>query len=95
MLTGGWPEEARAVRDGPGYGPTAVQALGYRDALALAEGELSIDEAAEKISLATRQFARRQDTWYRKFEEIHWLDANPESSDTQCQLDRAADHLQT
>ena len=93
MLTSGWPEEARAVRDGPGYGPTAIQALGYRDALALADGELSLDEAAETISLATRQFARRQDTWYRKFQEIHWLDANPGSPDAQHQLDRAATHL--
>ncbi len=67
MLDAGWREEALAVRAGPGFGPTAVQALGYREVLAWADGALTRAEAEAAIALRTRQFARRQRTWYRKF----------------------------
>ena len=41
--------------------------------IAWADGELERNEALERIALRTRQFARRQRTWYRKF-DITWLD---------------------
>ncbi len=71
MLASGWPEEALRLEE-RGLGPSAVQALGYAEALALARGELDASEAQARIALRTRQFARRQRTWYRKF-PIHWL----------------------
>lgn len=74
MLDAGWCAEALAVRAGPGFGPSAAQALGYTEALALADGTLSRAEAVDRIALQTRQFARRQRTWYRKF-EVTWLPA--------------------
>jgi tRNA dimethylallyltransferase len=74
MLQGGWPLEALALAEGAGLGDSASQALGYDTALALAKGELEQEEAAQLIALRTRQFARRQRTWYRKF-DIQWLDA--------------------
>jgi len=75
MLDGGWREEALAVRDGPGFGPSAVAALGYSDVLAWDEGRMTRAEAEEHIAIRTRQFARRQRTWYRKF-DIHWIPAD-------------------
>lgn len=75
MLADGWREEALAVRAGPGFGPSAAQALGYAEVLAWADGELTRDEASQRIALQTRQFARRQRTWYRKF-PIEWLPAD-------------------
>jgi tRNA dimethylallyltransferase len=78
MLDAGWRAEAEAIRAGPGFGPTAVQALGYAEVLAWADGEVTRAEAAARIALRTRQFARRQRTWYRKF-AIEWLPA--EASD--------------
>lgn len=75
MLDAGWVEEARAIRAGPGFGPTASQALGYRTVLELADGLLDRERALERIALDTRRFARRQGTWYRRFEELRWLPA--------------------
>ena len=74
MLRGGWPEEALRLSEGAGLGVSAKQALGYDSALALAKGELKLEAATDLIVLRTRQFARRQRTWYRKF-DIQWLDA--------------------
>jgi tRNA dimethylallyltransferase len=75
MLARGWVEEALAIRAGCGFGPTAQQALGYREVLELADGRLSREECARSIALRTRQFARKQRTWLRKFESIEWFAA--------------------
>jgi tRNA dimethylallyltransferase len=75
MLDAGWALEARAVRAGTGFSASSIQALGYRDALRLADGEITFDACARAIALATRQFARRQRTWYRKFTQARWLSA--------------------
>lgn len=64
MLERGWVEEAAALD--PVALATASQAIGYREAAAVAQGGLSLDEAFDAIVLATRQYARRQRTWFRK-----------------------------
>lgn len=82
MLAAGWAEEATAIRDGVGYGPTSIQALGYREILELVDGKKSRAEVEELIALRTRQFARRQRTWFRRFEEMVWIDvALPDAAD--------------
>jgi len=80
MLARGWVEEALAIRAGCGFGPTAQQALGYHEVLELADGRMSREECARVIALHTRQFARKQRTWLRKFESIAWF-AAPDASD--------------
>jgi len=75
MLASGWPEEAARIRDSSGFGPTAIQALGYAEALDVHARTLTHAEAARRIALATRQFARRQRTWYRKFPDVTWIPA--------------------
>lgn len=70
MLASGWREEALAIRDGPGFGPTASQALGYAEVLAWADGKLEREACLERIVLRTRQFARRQRTWFRHIEGL-------------------------
>ena len=69
MLDAGWPEEAawlsEHVNPTQTPQPTVWQALGYRETLALAEGRLSREQAAEAITLQTRQYAKRQLTWAR------------------------------
>lgn len=76
MLDAGWADEAARVRGGPGFSATAVQALGYREALELADGTLDRAACEERVALRTRQFARRQRTWFRKFPTIRWLAAD-------------------
>ena len=69
MLCAGWPAEAAwlAKRVAPDTQPrpTVWQALGYAQALALARGELDMEQAQTQIVRATRQYARRQLTWAR------------------------------
>lgn len=57
-------------------GITAPQAIGYKEVVAALDGEISMDEAREKIKFATHRFAKRQRTWFRKDARIHWLNAD-------------------
>ena len=56
-------------------GVTAPQAIGYKEIVEALDGFISLDEAAERIKLATRRYAKRQRTWFRKDARIRWLDA--------------------
>jgi tRNA A37 N6-isopentenylltransferase MiaA len=65
MLAGGWPEEVmRLDRDVPHDAP-AWQASGYKAVRDMVHGKLSEREAREVIVIATRQYAKRQRTWFR------------------------------
>ena len=66
MLQDGWIEEAEhLIRNGLLSTPTAWQALGYSLIAEYLKGNLTRDELEEKIVIATRQYARRQVTWFR------------------------------
>ena len=62
------------------YNPNlrAFSAVGYREAFSVLDGSSSVPEAIERISTRTRQFARRQRTWFRSEPDITWLDATAE-----------------
>ena len=74
MVDAGLPEEVRAL-DARGLrsGRTASRALGYAQFLQVLDGEATVAEAAEQTVVATRQFARRQLTWFRADERIQWF----------------------
>ncbi|MCD0484677.1 tRNA (adenosine(37)-N6)-dimethylallyltransferase MiaA [Streptacidiphilus sp. ASG 303] len=61
--------EAAGLREGR----TASRALGYQQVLAHFAGECGEDEAREETVRATRRFARRQESWFRRDPRIHWL----------------------
>lgn len=69
MLNRGWPQEAKwlasQVPPGTVPRPTAWQALGYPEALAVADGSMNLPDAAEAVVRASRQYARRQLTFAR------------------------------
>jgi len=75
MLDGGLLEEVRRLRERVPPSARAWRAIGYREALAHLEGELPRSELAERIAVATRQYAKRQDTWFRKEAGTTWLAA--------------------
>ncbi len=52
----------------------ALNTVGYKELFAFLEGSFSLDEAVEEIKKNTRRFAKRQLTWFRKDENIHWFD---------------------
>lgn len=75
MVEAGLVEEVRRL-DAAGLrrGRTAARALGYAQFLRVIDGESDIPTAAEETIVATRQFARRQLTWFRADPRISWLD---------------------
>jgi tRNA dimethylallyltransferase len=75
MVDGGLLAEVeRLETQGLRQGKTAPRALGYAQFLRVLDGETTVPEAAEETIVATRQFARRQLTWFRADPRIQWLD---------------------
>ena len=66
-------EVARLVEAGLLRGRTAAMAIGYREVAAHLAAQISEDEARERTVRATRRFARRQDSWFRKDPRIVWV----------------------
>ena len=75
MWDHGWVDEVRSLLEvGLAEGRTASRAIGYAQIRRHLDGELSAAEAKEETIVRTRQFARRQDTWFRRDPRIHWID---------------------
>ena len=70
-------EVERLVAQGLRDGRTARAAIGYAQVLAALEGQLSIDQAMEETVTSTRQYARRQATWFGRENRISWLEGRP------------------
>ncbi len=66
-------ETDRLVEGGIRLGHTAQLALGYSQVLKFRDGLMSEAEAKEDTKRATRQYARRQETWFSRDERIHWI----------------------
>ncbi|HEX9800591.1 MAG TPA: tRNA (adenosine(37)-N6)-dimethylallyltransferase MiaA [Thermoanaerobaculia bacterium] len=81
MTDGGWLSEVRGLltagvsRDAP-----ALQAIGYSDWIRYLDGETSSRETVDAIVRATRRYAKRQETWFRREPEIEWLSALDDAS---------------
>jgi len=73
MMTDGLLAEVEALATSE-LSRTARQALGYKELLAHLDGEVSLDEATELIVLRTRQFAVRQERWFRRDPRVVWVD---------------------
>jgi tRNA dimethylallyltransferase len=67
-------EVERLLGEGLAESRTASLAIGYRQAMAVLAGEMSVDEAIERTVIATRKFARRQMAWWRNDPRITWLE---------------------
>ena len=61
------------ISQGIHRGTTAQRALGYAQILAMRDGTLSEDEAKEETKRASRQYARRQETWFSRDQRIQWV----------------------
>lgn len=74
MLSAGWLDEVRSLLAEPQpLSQTASQALGYKELIEHLRGERSFAETVESIQTRTRQFAKRQHTWFRNLEECRPL----------------------
>ena len=78
MLDQGLVEEIRGLLDsGIPKTCTAMQAIGYKEFLSALDGQISIEEAADQVRKASRHYAKRQLTWFRRNQNIHWLRRKP------------------
>ncbi len=74
MIAAGWLEETRALLARPEpLSMTAAEATGYAELIAHLRGKMSLDDAVEQIKIATRQLARRQMKWFKRFGNVTWL----------------------
>jgi len=78
MWAAGFEAEVRELRDREGLrdGKTASRALGYQQMLRYLDGECTLDQAREDTVRATRRFARRQESWFRRDPRVTWLPAD-------------------
>ena len=91
MAAAGLLDEVRRLAEQPGgLPPGPRQALGYAEVLEHLAGRITWDETLEAIRLHTRQFARAQMKWLRRFEGLVWLDAGPDAP-----VDALADRVET
>jgi len=91
MWQAGFEEEVRALTgEGLREGKTASRALGYQQMLRYLDGDGTLDEAREETVRATRRFARRQESWFRRDPRVCWLDASGS-----CLLDEALQIVST
>jgi tRNA dimethylallyltransferase len=76
MWQAGFEAEVRRLAgQGLREGITASRALGYQQLLRHLDGEGTLDDARAETIKATRRFARRQESWFRRDPRVHWLDA--------------------
>jgi tRNA dimethylallyltransferase len=88
MFVAGLVDETRGLLGrGLAENRTALQALGYRQVVEHLESQRGLDETVEWVKVRTRQFAKRQMTWFRRQLGLHWIDlAN--DSDPEALADR-------
>jgi tRNA dimethylallyltransferase len=78
MWSDGLLDEVRALED-QRWGITAERAIGYAQARAQLDGQLTQSEAIEQAAALTRRYARRQVGWFRRYPVAQWLDSDDEN----------------
>ena len=81
MEQGLYNEVEGLLKNGISDSCQSMKGIGYKELLPAVRGEISLDEAADKIKQNTRHFAKRQLTWYRKMPYIRWYDAQAEADE--------------
>lgn len=77
MLAEGWIEETKQVLEaGIPEDSTSMQAIGYRQIISYLKGDATLAEITAEIQQATRRYAKRQLTWFRKMPQLKWLMTN-------------------
>ena len=74
MMDEGLTDEVKMLM-GRGYSPklNSMQGIGYKELIAYFNGKSTLDEAVDAIKQNSRRYAKRQLTWFRRNENIHWL----------------------
>lgn len=81
MLARGLVDEVRALMNDPHAHPTAMQAIGYKEIAAALEGRLSMEEAVTLVKQLSRNYAKKQMTWFQRDSRALWIDAQGKSAE--------------
>jgi len=73
-------ETAQLLKHGLAQNKTAMQAIGYRQVVEHLRGERSLEETISLVKIRTRQFAKRQMTWFRRQLRLEWIELKPDDS---------------
>ncbi len=76
MIAAGWADEVESLCQKYGWDLPLLDTLGYREMKQYLAGEISLSEAKDQTVLHTRQFAKRQRTWFRAYPQIEWFNAD-------------------
>lgn len=66
-------EVEKLMAEGLERGTTAQRAIGYAQTISLIKGEMTLESAVEETIVATRQYVRRQETWFKRDQRIEWI----------------------
>ena len=83
MLEAGLEEEARTLLESGDLAGTAAQAIGYKEMLAYFRGEATLEEAADLIRQKSRNYAKRQLTWFQRDARVNWITYNQPQSEAE------------
>ena len=86
MIEAGWLDETRDLLAKGDFSPTAGEATGYRQLALHLAGRITLTDAIERIKIDSRQLARRQIKWFRRFQQVRWLDGTQAVENLQSQL---------
>jgi tRNA dimethylallyltransferase len=70
------------LHEGLREGSTAKRAIGYAQSIRAIDGEISVRDALDETIVATRQYVRRQETWFKRDQRIQWLQPSIQRSET-------------
>jgi tRNA dimethylallyltransferase len=77
MMENGLIEEVESIlRMGYNKDLTALKAIGYKEIISYLENEVTLEESVELIKKGSRNYAKRQLTWFRRDERIKWIDVD-------------------
>lgn len=80
MVERGWIDEIRRVhKQGIPWDAPAMTSIGYRELSRYVRGECKLEEAIDQTKRATRQYAKRQMTWFKRDKRIHWVKDDEEA----------------
>jgi tRNA dimethylallyltransferase len=79
MITSGLVAEVEALVDSYSFDLKAFQTLGYREVVRFLKAEITSEQMLSDIQKYTRQYAKRQLTWFRKEADIIWVDSSMKS----------------
>ncbi len=88
MLSAGLIDEVKCLVERYSFELNALQTLGYREVVCYLKAEVTAEQMLDDIRKYTRQYAKRQLTWFRKEEDIIWVDSSTKSDKVVRSIDK-------